>query len=81
MPNFTAILCSIKPGTATTICSVFLAYLFEKGMSAEFNVTRNSARSFGVLNLYFLMTRPRLVNAAMRVLVPPMSMIKYIFSL
>ena len=78
LPNFTAILFSISPGTATIICSIFPEYLTEKGTRADFKTPKNSDFFSGVLNLNLRKMWPRLLKAAMRVLVPPMSMTRYI---
>ena len=78
LPNLMAILFSINPGTAMTICSIFSPYFREKGTRADFRMARNSDFFSGVLNLNFLRTRPRLLKRAIRVLVPPMSIARYI---
>ena len=78
LPNLTAILFLISPGTAIIICSVFSRYLEEKGTRADLRVAKNSDLDSGVLNLNLCKIRPCLLNMAIRVLVPPMSIMRYI---
>lgn len=57
---------------------VLLRYFMEKGTRADFSVPRNSDLELGVLNLNLRKIRPRPLNVAIRVLVPPMSITRYI---
>ena len=79
LPNWVAMLSLMRPGTATTTSVILVRYLTEKGMRAVSRSAKKSDWRSGVLKRRFLTMRPCLVHAAMRVLVPPISIVRYIY--